>query len=112
MDTITYDDFCRVELRTGIITKAEVFARAKKPAYKIWVDFGPELGIKQTSAQVTKNYAVEELPGRMVIGCINLEPRNIAGFISEFLLTGFLDDNGDIRLASVDTSVPKGQKLH
>lgn len=109
---ITYDDFCRVELRTGIIIKAEVFSRARKPAYKIWVDFGSELGIKQTSAQVTKNYTVEDLPGRMVIGCVNLEPRNIAGFNSEFLLTGFADENGDIRLASVDGSIPKGQKLH
>lgn len=109
---ISYDDFCQVELRTGIINKAEVFARAKKPAYKIWVDFGSELGIKQTSAQVTKNYTTEDLLGRMVVGCINLEPRNIAGFTSEFLLTGFADENGDIRLASVDGSVAKGQKLH
>ena len=109
---ISYDDFCRVELRAGTIIKAEPFARAKKPAYKIWVDFGVELGIKQTSAQITKNYTLEDLPGRMVIGCVNLEPRNIAGFISEFLLTGFADENGDIRLASVDGKVPKGHKLH
>lgn len=112
MRTITYEEFCDVELRSGVVVKAEVFARAKKPAYKVWVDFGPELGIKQTSAQVTKHYTVDDLVGRVVIGCVNLSPRNIAGFMSEFLLTGFADDNGDIRLATTDPSIKKGQKLH
>lgn len=112
MQTISYEEFCRVELRSGLVVKAEIFARAKKPAFKVWVDFGAELGVKQTSAQVTKHYSTEDLVGRTVIGCVNLPPRNIAGFISEFLLTGFSDKNGDIRLASVHESIEKGQKLH
>lgn len=109
--TIAYDDFSRVDLRSGIVIKAEPFLRAKKPAYKVWVDFGTEIGIKQTSAQITKHYTVEELPGRLVVGCVNLEPRNIAGFISEFLLVGFADKEGTVCLLTVDPVVPKGQKL-
>jgi tRNA-binding protein len=109
--SITYDDFCRVDLRSGIVINALEFPKAKKPALQIWVDFGP-LGIKKTSAQVTKHYTPKDLIGRRVIGCVNLPPRNIAGFISEFLLTGFADEHGDIRLAEVHSSIPLGQKLH
>ncbi len=112
MRTITYDEFSQVELRLGQVIKAEVFARAKKPAYKIWADFGPEIGVKQTSAQVTKHYNPEDLVGKKVIGCVNLEPRNIAGFMSEFLLTGFSDDEGHIWLSSTNDKVSIGQKLH
>lgn len=111
MNTITYDDFARVELRSGVVVKAEEFPKAKKPAYKVWVDFGLDIGIKQTSAQITVHYTPETLVGRTVIGCVNLGARNIAGFISEFLLVGFEDEAGDIRLASVDGEVPKGRKL-
>ncbi len=111
MNTITYGDFEKVELRSGVIVKAEEFPRAKKPAYKVWVDFGTEIGVKQTSAQITVHYKPEILPGRMVVGCVNLEPRNIAGFISEFLLVGFEDANGAVCLVSVEPEVPKGQKL-
>lgn len=112
MQTITYDDFARVELRSGTVTQAEAFAKAKKPAYKVWVDFGPELGVLQTSAQITVNYQLESLIGRPVIGCVNLGERNIAGFISQFLLVGFADENGAICLASFDAPAPNGQKLH
>jgi len=108
---ITYDDFSRVDLRSGIVVKVEPFPRAKKPAYKVWVDFGDDIGIKQTSAQITKHYTVEELPGRLVVGCVNLEPRNIAGFMSEFLLVGFADAEGAVCLLTVDPVVLKGQKL-
>lgn len=116
MNMITYEDFCRVELRLGVVVKVELFPRANKPAYKVWVDFGPEIGIKQTSAQITSHYALEDLPGRQVIGCVNLSPRNIAGFQSEFLLTGFTDDQGFVCLATVDGKIApgkisKGQKL-
>jgi tRNA-binding protein len=112
MNTITYEDFVRIELRSGVVVKAEEFPRAKKPAYKVWVDFGPEIGIKQTSAQITVHYKPETLPGRMVIGCVNLEPRNIAGFMSEFLLVGFADAKGAICLATAELGdVPKGAKL-
>lgn len=111
MNQITYDEFARVELRSGIIIKAEAFPKANKPAYKVWVDFGPDIGIKQTSAQITVHYTLENLIGRTVIGCVNLGTRNIAGFISEFLLVGFADAKGAICLAAVDGEVPKGQKL-
>ena len=108
---IAYEDFARVDLRSGVVVKVEPFPRAHKPAYKVWVDFGPEIGVKQTSAQVTKHYTIEDLPGRLVVGCVNLEPRNIAGFTSEFLLVGFPDQDGAVCLVTADPVVPKGQKM-
>lgn len=112
MTTISYDDFTRVDLRCGTIVKAEEFPRARKPAFKIWVDFGPEIGILATSAQVTVHYTPETLIGRTVVGCVNLGEKNIAGFITQFLLVGFSDSNGAVCLASTDPCVPNGQKLH
>jgi tRNA-binding protein len=111
MNTITYEDFSRVELCSGTVVKAEEFPRAQKPAYKVWVDFGTKIGTKQTSAQVTVHYTPESLIGRQVVGVVNLAPRNIAGFMSEFLLVGFSDESGAICLASMDPKVPNGQKL-
>lgn len=111
METITYEEFSRVELLSGTVVKAESFLRAKKPAYKVWVDFGPTVGIKQTSAQVTAHYTPEGLLGRLVVGCVNLEPKNIAGFVSEFLLVGFSDPEGAVCLVTADPRVPEGQKL-
>jgi tRNA-binding protein len=110
--TISYDEFAKIDLRSGTIIKAESFPKAKKPAYKVWVDFGNEIGVKQTSAQITAHYTPENLIGKRVIGCVNLGTRNIAGFISEFLIVGFSDLNGDIYLAAVEPEVPNGQKLH
>jgi tRNA-binding protein len=98
---ISYEAFEQVDLRSGTVVKAEVFLRAKKPAYKVWVDFGAEIGVLQTSAQVTVHYTPESLIGRMVIGCVNLGEKNIAGFTSQFLLVGFADETGAICLASV-----------
>ena len=112
MNMIRYEDFTQVDLRSGTVVKAELFPRAQKPAYKIWVDFGPEIGVKQTSAQVTVHYTPESLIGRQVMGCINLGTRNIAGFTSEFLLVGVSDKEGAICLITVDPAVPNGQKLH
>lgn len=111
MNIITYEDFSRVELRSGTVVKAEPFPRAQKPAYKVWVDFGSDIGIKQTSAQITKHYTLEGLIGHQVIGCVNLAPRNIAGFMSEFLLVGFSDEQGAVCLATTDPRVPNGHKL-
>lgn len=108
---ITYEDFEKVDLRSGTIVKVEEFPKVKKPAYKIWVDFGAEIGIKQTSAQVTALYTPETLMGKLVVGCINLGTKNIAGFISEFLLVGFPDENNAICLATIDKKVPNGKKL-
>lgn len=109
---ITYEDFEKVDLRSGTIIKMEDFIRAKKPAYRIWVDFGPTIGILQTSAQVTIHYTKENLIGRSVVGCVNLGEKNIAGFISQFLLVGFTDIDGAICLVTVDPHVPNGQKMH
>src|SRR5437899_2651122 len=112
MKTITYEDFESVELRSGTIIKAEVFPKTKKPAYKIWADFGDKIGVLQTSAQVTVHYTPESLIGKSIVGCINLGEKNIAGFLSQFLLVGFADENGGICLVTVDPKVPNGQKLH
>ncbi len=109
---ISYEAFEHVDIRSGTIIKAELFDRAKKPAYKVWVDFGSELGIKQTSAQVTVHYTPESLIGKSVLGCVNLGTKNIAGFISEFLLLGFADDNGAICLATTLPTPPNGKKLN
>ena len=109
---VSYDDFEKIELRSGTIVKAEEFGRAKKPSYKVWVDFGEEIGILQTSAQITVHYTPENLIGRSVVGCVNLGERNIAGFISQFLLVGFSDENGAICLITTVPNVPNGQKLH
>lgn len=109
---ITYDDFEKVDLRSGTVVKVELFERVKKPAYKIWVDFGSDIGILQTSAQVTVHYTPDTLLGKTVVGCINLGEKNIAGFTSQFLLVGFSDANGAISLITPDHRVPNGQKLH
>jgi tRNA-binding protein len=108
---ISYEDFEKVDIRSGVIVKAEIFPRAKQPAYKVWVDFGEEIGIKQTSAQVTNNYTVESLIGLVVFGCVNLGAKNIAGFVSEFLLLGFSDENDFICLGTIDGIVPNGRRM-
>jgi tRNA-binding protein len=109
---ISYDDFERVNFRSGTIVKAEDFPRAKKPAYKVWADFGADIGVLQTSAQVTTHYTPESLVGKSIVGCVNLGEKNIAGFLSQFLLVGFSDEEGNICLISADPKVPNGQKLH
>lgn len=109
---ISYDEFQKVDLRSGTVVKAEAFLRAKKPAYKVWVDFGPDLGVLQTSAQVTVHYTPESLIGKKVLGCVNLGEKNIAGFLSQFLLVGFSDSDGAICLATTSANVPNGHKLH
>jgi tRNA-binding protein len=112
MQTITYEEFDRVDLRAGTIIQAQLFPKARKPAYKVWVDFGPQIGVLQTSAQITVHYTPESLIGRSVIGCVNLGKKNIAGFVSEFLLLGFSGDQDAICLANFDPNVPNGRKLH
>jgi len=111
METISFDQFAAVELRVGTITRAEEFPKARKPAYKIWADFGPEFGTKQTSAQLTVHYKPEELIGRQIVGCLNLGEKNIAGFMSQFLCTGMPDADGAVVLISPDKPVPNGGKL-
>lgn len=109
---ITYEEFEKVDLRSGTIIKVEPFPRAKKPAFKIWADFGEEIGILQTSAQITAHYTPESLMGRSIVGCVNLGEKNIAGFVSQFLLVGFSDEENKICLVTVEPHVPNGKKLH
>ena len=111
METIAWDDFARVELRVGTITKVEPFPEARKPAYKVWADFGPEVGEKKTSVQITALYVPEELIGRQIIGVVNFPVKQVGPFRSEFLLTGFGDANNDIVIAVPERAVPNGAKL-
>jgi tRNA-binding protein len=110
MQEINWTDFEKVELRVGTILEAFDFPEARKPAYKLKVDFG-EFGIKWSSAQITKHYSIMDLLGKQVIGVINFPKKQIGKFMSEFLVTGFADENGDIVLSSVDIPVPNGSKL-
>jgi tRNA-binding protein len=110
MQQISWNDFEKVELRVGTIIKVEEFLKAKKPAFKVWVDFG-KLGIKKSSAQITKLYKREELIGKQVICVINFPPKQIADFKSEILITGFILGNGKVVLAVPDKQVPNGLKL-
>jgi len=110
MEEITWAAFEKVELRIGTVLAVNDFPKARKPAYQLQVDFGP-FGIKNSSAQITKHYSKDQLVGRQIVGVINFPPKQIANFISEFLVTGFADENGDIVLTAVDKPVPNGSKL-
>lgn len=110
MEEISWNDFEKVELRVGTIIEAFEYPEARKPTYKVKVDFG-ELGIKMSSAQITKHYNLEDLIGRQIIGVVNFPKKQIGKFMSEFLVTGFADENGDIVLSSVERKVPNGSKL-
>lgn len=111
MDTITFDDFLKVELRVGRIIKAQEFPEARKPAYILHVDFGPEIGTRKSSAQVTTLYTPEELVGRLVVGVVNFPPKQIGPIRSECLVTGFHNERGEIALCVPDHDVPLGSKL-
>lgn len=110
MKMISWKDFEKIELRAGTITRVEDFPEAQVPAYKIWTDFG-DFGIRKSSAQVTKLYCKADLIGRQIIGVINFPPKQIANFISEFLVTGFILENGEVVLAEPQRRVPNGTKL-
>ncbi|MEO0254945.1 MAG: tRNA-binding protein [candidate division WOR-3 bacterium] len=110
MEEVTYRDFEKIEIRVGTIVKVEDFPEAKKPAYKIWIDFG-ELGIKKSSAQITKLYKKEDLLNKQVIAVYNLPPKKIANFISECLILGVILDNNEVVLIQPDRKVPNGKRI-
>ena len=110
-ETITYSDFERVDIRVGTITDAQPFPQARKPAYKLVIDFGPEIGVKRSSAQLTVHYRVDQLIGRQVCAVVNFPPRQIGPFISEVLTLGMPDDDGSVVLVKPDFKVPNGGKL-
>lgn len=108
---ITYSDFEKVDIRVGKIIRVEDFPQARKPAYKLTIDFGPEIGTKRSSAQITKHYTKEGLLGKQVVGVINFPPKQIGPVISEVLTLGLPDDNGDVVLLSPTKEVPLGGKM-
>jgi len=109
---ITFDDFLQVDIRAGRVTRAEPYPEARKPAIKLWVDFGPEIGEKKSSAQITAHYSPEGLVGKQVMAVVNFPPRQIGQFMSEVLVLGLTDDNGDIVLIGPDRAVPDGARMH
>ncbi|MDI1365006.1 MAG: tRNA-binding protein [bacterium] len=109
--SLSYDDFDKVDIRIGTVLKAEPFPKARKPAYKLTIDFGPLIGVKRSSAQVTQHYALDELVGRQVAALVNFPPRQIGPVMSEVLCLGFPDADGEVVLLGVDRPAPDGGKL-
>lgn len=110
-DFISFDDFMKVDIRTGTIIEAEPFPEARKPAIKMRIDFGDEIGIKKSSAQITVHYSPDELIGRQIMAVVNFPPRQIGPLMSEVLTLGFEDETGAIVLSAIDKPVPNGQRL-
>ena len=111
MPPLSFDEFPRVDLRVGRIVRVEAFTKARPPAYKLWVDFGPELGQRKTSARLTRHYRKEALPGRLVVAVVNFPPKQIADFQSEVLVLGVPDADGEVVLLHPDQEVPLGGRL-
>ncbi len=112
MSEITFDDFLKVDIRVGQIVKAEPYPEARKPAYKLWVDLGPEIGQKKSSAQITANYTLEELVGKKILAVVNFPPRQIGKFMSEILVLGVPDKHNEVILITPDKSVSNGGRLY
>lgn len=112
MSEISFDDFLKVDIRAGRVMRAEPFPEARKPAIKLWIDFGPDLGEKKTSAQITAHYQPDNLTGRMVMAVVNFPPRQIGPFMSEVLVLGVSDAEGGIVLLAPDQDVAPGERMH
>ena len=110
-DPITFDDFLKIDIRIGTIVEAEPFPEARKPAFKLKIDFGPAIGIRKSSAQIVDRYALDELVGRQVAAVVNFPPRQIGKFLSEVLTLGFADEDGAVILFAPDRAVPNGSRL-
>ena len=111
-DEISFDDFLKVDIRAGRVVRAEPYPEARKPALKLWIDFGPEIGEKKTSAQITAHYDAETIVGKMVMAVVNFPPRQIGRFMSEVLTLGVPDAEGGVVLVSPDQDVAPGARLH
>jgi len=111
-DTIGFDDFLKVDIRVGRITRAEPFPEARKPAIKLWIDFGPDLGERKSSAQITRHYTPEALVGKQVLAVVNFPPRQIGPMRSEVLVLGLPDTDGEVVLLRPDLDVPEGGRMH
>ncbi len=109
---LDFDTFLQVDMRVGKVLRAEGFPEARKPALKLWVDFGPEIGEKKTSARIADHYTPESLLGRRVVGVVNFSPRQIGKFMSEFLVLGAADAEGRIILLTPDSALPVGGRIH
>ena len=110
-DPISFDQFLAVDIRIGTVLSAEPFPEARKPAYRLTIDFGPAVGVKKSSAQITERYTLDELPGRQVAAVVNFPPRQIGKFMSEVLTLGFADESGAVILFAPDFAVPNGSRV-
>jgi tRNA-binding protein len=111
-DTISFNDFMKVDIRAGRVIDVQPFPEARKPAYKLWIDFGPQIGVRKASAQITELYTAETLVGRMVMAVVNFPPRQIGPFMSEVLTLGVADAKGRVVLLAPDHEAPLGARMH